>query len=232
MEISANFTWSRSMGLTSFQPLVANNAEYNYGPTSQDRRRILNFNYTYQLPQPGKLLHNSFLGVITDHWVLSGISTMQTGSPFTPGVGESPSVDITGSSSLGARIQVIGPGQASGPGANYPVNSVGQPTYFNTSAFTVPAVGTLGNAGVNILRGPGFMNFDASIARRIPLGHNEKRVFVLRFEGYNIFNHAEFSGLNTGATFNATNQQITNTFGTVSSTRPARICSGVIRFEF
>ena len=91
--------------------------------------------YTYQLPQPGKLLHNSFLGVITDHWVLSGISTMQTGSPFTPGVGESPSVDITGSSSLGARIQVIGPGQASGPGANYAPNSVNQPTYFNTAAF-------------------------------------------------------------------------------------------------
>jgi hypothetical protein len=231
VEISANFTWSRSMGLTSFQPLVANNAEYNYGPTSQDRRRILNFNYTYQLPQPGKLTHDKYLGIITDHWVLSGITTMTTGSPFTPGLGESPTVDITGSSSLGARIQVIGPGQASGAGANYAPNSIGQTTYFNTAAFTEPAVGTLGNAGVNILRGPGFMNFDASIARRIPVG-SEKRVFVLRFESYNIFNHAEFSGLNTGATYNASFQQISNTFGTVSSTRPSRICSGVLRFEF
>ena len=64
------------------------------------------------------------------------------------------------------------------------------------------------------------MNFDASIARRIPVGHNEKRVFVLRFESYNIFNHAEFSGIGTGATFNASNVQITNTFGTATSTRP------------
>ena len=231
VEISANFTWARSMGLTSFQPLVANNAEYNYGPSSIDRRRVLNFNYTYQLPQPGKLTHDKYLGIITDHWVLSGITTMQTGAPFTPSAGTNPTVDITGSSSLGARIQVIGAAQANGPGANYPVNNVGQPTYFNTSAFTIAPVGTIGNAGVNQLYGPGFMNFDASIARRIPVG-SEKRVFVLRFEAYNIFNHAEFSGLNTGATYNASNVQITNTFGTASSTRPARICSGVLRFEF
>jgi hypothetical protein len=231
VEISANFTWARSMGLTSFQPLVANNAEYNYGPSSIDRRRVLNFNYTYQLPQPGKLTHDKYLGIITDHWVLSGITTMQTGAPFTPSAGTNPTVDITGSSSLGARIQVIGAAQANGPGANYPVNNVGQPTYFNTSAFTIAPVGTIGNAGVNQLYGPGFMNFDASIARRVPVG-SEKRVFVLRFEAYNIFNHAEFSGLNTGATYNASNVQITNTFGTASSTRPARICSGVLRFEF
>ena len=55
---------------------------------------------------------------------------------------------------------------------------------------------------------PGIVNFDASIARRIPVGHNEKRVFVLRFESYNIFNHAEFSGIGTGATYNASNVQI------------------------
>ena len=232
VEISANFTWARSMGLTSFQPLVANNAEYNYGPTSQDRRRVLNFNYTYELPQPGKLMHSPILGIVTDHWVFSGITTATTGSPFTPSFSTNPSVDITGSSSLGARIQVIGPGQANGPGGNYAANNIGQGTYFNTAAFGEPAVGTIGNAGVNILHGPGFVNFDASIARRIPVGHTEKRVFVLRFESYNIFNHSEFSGLGTGATFNAANAQITNTFGTATSTRPARICSGVIRFEF
>ncbi len=41
VEISANFTWSRAMGLTSFQPLVANNAEYNYGPGPQTGPELL-----------------------------------------------------------------------------------------------------------------------------------------------------------------------------------------------
>lgn len=227
VEISGNFTWSRSMGVTSFQPLVPNNNEYNYGPTSQDRRKILNFNYSYQLPQPGKLTHDKYLGIFLDHWVLSGITVYHSGSPFTPSFTESPTVDITGSSSLGARIQVIGNGAGAPPSPT--IN--GLPVMFNTAAFAEPAVGTIGNAGVNILYGPSYVNFDASIARRIPLG-NERRVFVLRFEGYNIFNHAEFSGLNSSATFNATGAQITNTFGTPNSTLPARICSGVLRFEF
>jgi hypothetical protein len=64
------------------------------------------------------------------------------------------------------------------------------------------------------------------------VGHNEKRVFVLRFESYNIFNHSEFNGLGTSAIFNASNVNTQNTFGTVTGTRPARICSGVLRFEF
>jgi hypothetical protein len=103
---------------------------------------------------------------------------------------------------------------------------------FNTSAFGEPAVGTIGNAGVNILYGPGFTNFDANLAKRIPVGHSERRVFIVRVEGFNIFNHTEFSTLNTGATFNASGAQITPSFGTPSGTRPARIMSGVLRFEF
>ena len=169
-------------GTHELQPLVANNAEYNYGPTGQDRRRVLNFNYTANFRNPASscMLRCSELSRTIGS--SRGITTMSTGSPFTPGLSTNPTVDITGSSSLGARIQVIGQGQASGPGANHIANNVGQPTYFNTAAFGEPAVGTIGNAGVNILRNPGFMNFDASIARRIPVGHNEKRVFVLRFQ--------------------------------------------------
>jgi len=227
-EFNANYTWSKGLGLTSFQPLVANNAEYNYGPLGTDRRHVFSLNYTYRLPGIGKKINSRFVGFFTDNWVLAGITQHQTGSPFTPGFSTSPTVNITGSSSLGARIQVIGDAHAAPPAAT--VN--GLPVYFNTAAFGVPAVGTLGNAGVNILYGPGWTNFDANLAKRFPVGHVERRAFVLRFEGFNVFNHTEFSGVNTGATFNAAGQQINNSFGTPNGTRPARILSGVLRFEF
>jgi hypothetical protein len=51
------------------------------------------------------------------------------------------------------------------------------------------------------------------------VGNNEKRVFVLRFESYNIFNHSEFSGLGTSATYNAS---FVNT-NTPSARPPARV---------
>ena len=153
---------------------------------------------------------------------------MQSGAPFTPSFTTSPTVDITGSASIGARIQVVGSGTAapSSPTIN------GLPVMFNTSAFAVPAVGTLGNAGVNILYGPGFSNVDTSLAKRIQVGQSERRVFVLRVDGTNVLNHTEFSALNTAATFNAAGAQINNSFGTPSGTRPARILTGVLRFEF
>ncbi|HWB99673.1 MAG TPA: hypothetical protein VG672_23360 [Bryobacteraceae bacterium] len=226
-EINANYTWSHALGVTSFQPLVANNLAYNYGPLSTDRRHVFSLNWVYNLPGPGRALHSKALGIFTDHWVLAGIIQAQSGSPFTPGFSTSPSLNITGSSSLGARINVIGNGNAAPP-----VSVInGLPVDFNTAAFAEPAVGTIGNAGVNILRGPGWSNFDANIQKRIPVG-SERRAFVVRFEGYNVFNHTEFSSLNTSATFNASGQQINNNFGVPNNTRPARILSSVLRFEF
>ncbi|HVY92206.1 MAG TPA: TonB-dependent receptor, partial [Bryobacteraceae bacterium] len=226
-EFNANYTWSHALGVTSFQPLVADNMAYNYGPLGTDRRHVFSLNYVYNLPGAGRKLNNKFIGFFTDHWVMSGILQKQSGSPFTPGFSTSPSKNITGTGSLGARIDVIGDANAAPP-----VQSVtGLPVEFNIAAFAEPAVGTIGNAGVNILRGPGWTNFDVNLAKRFPVG-SERRAFVVRFEGYNVFNHPEFSGINTTATFNASGTQINNNFGVPNNTRPARILASVLRFEF
>ncbi len=226
LEFNVNYTWSRGMGVTSFQPLVADNRAYNYGPIGADRRHVFSLNYSYNIPDVAKNV--KFLSALTSRWVISGVTQAQTGAPFTPSFTTSPTVDITGSASIGARINVIGNAKAAP--ANATIN--GLPVQFNTAAFAEPAVGTLGNAGVNQVYGPGFVNFDASLAKRVKVGNSERRVFVFRVEGQNIFNHTEFSGLNTSATFNAAGAQINNVFGTPSGTRPSRILTAVLRFEF
>jgi hypothetical protein len=88
------------------------------------------------------------------------------------------------------------------PYQNVPAGTPGLPhgvMYFNPAAFSVPAIGSFGNAGVNIMYGPGFINHDVTIDRKIPVG--ERREFQLKLEAFNVLNHVQFTGVNSGFSF-------------------------------
>ncbi|MBS1877344.1 MAG: TonB-dependent receptor [Acidobacteria bacterium] len=57
-------------------------------------------------------------------------------------------------------------------------------------AFGIPAVGSLGNAGVGTMRAPSFFNFDASIGKKFFV--KEKQYVDFRMELFNAFNHASW----------------------------------------
>ncbi len=112
----AAYTWSRALGLTAFNPVVPDNAAYNYGRLGFDRSQNFQLNWSYDLPNLGQKYHSKILGAVVDHWTLSGIWSIQSGPPFNPGfsvVGGTP--DYTGTPDVGARINVIG-----NPYANVP----------------------------------------------------------------------------------------------------------------
>src|ERR1039457_2491556 len=163
---------------SAFDPLVANNYSRNYGPQGIDRRQTLGVNYAYDFPKPGQALHNKFLSAFADNWQISGITTANSGGPFTPSVTTTNGEDNTGSTNEGARIDVVG-----NPYANIPTNASlpNGKLAFNPAAFALPAVGTIGNAGTNIMYGPGWINFDASLSKSIPIG-SEKRLLKFRVE--------------------------------------------------
>jgi len=77
------------------------------------------------------------------------------------------------------------------------------------SSFTVAAPFTYGNAGRNIVKGPGLMATDFSVFKNLPLGTERARL-QLRFEFFNIFNTPSFT--NPTAVFG------TATFGNINST--------------
>ena len=54
------------------------------------------------------------------------------------------------------------------------------------------AKGTFGNMGRNIMRGPGFLNWDASVTKSWRL--SERVNMQVRGEMFNVANHANFSG--------------------------------------
>jgi hypothetical protein len=75
--------------------------------------------------------------------------------------------------------------------------------YYNIAAFSQPAPGTLGDAPYNMLRGPGFWQWDQSFVRGFNLGGGNR--LELRAEGINLTNHFNrgnpSSTLNNPATF-------------------------------
>ncbi|MDR3701914.1 MAG: carboxypeptidase-like regulatory domain-containing protein [Candidatus Sulfopaludibacter sp.] len=226
----AAYTWSRAMGLGSFNPVVPNNAAYNYGRQGFDRRQNFQFNWSYDLPDLGKKMHSKILGAVVDYWTLSGIWSIQSGPPFNPGfsiVGGTP--DYTGTPDVGARINVIG-----NPYANVPAGY-----NFNPAAFAPPAVGTnittpvLGNlgGGAGVMSLPHYTNVDATMSKFIPL-FGERRGLRLQAQAYNVFNHPEYIGVGNGMLYTAGGAQTSLTAGVFNSTLPARIMAFSARFEF
>jgi hypothetical protein len=102
---------------------------------------------------------------------VSGIFSARSGRPFTVTQGD----NNVGTGATGLPNLT---GDPEGPG------TVEQ--YFNTSAFTKVASGTFGNAGRNILVGPGFSTFDISVQRRIDFTGRVNA--TVRWDVFNVFN--------------------------------------------
>ena len=117
---------------------------------------------------------------------MSGILTLQSGRPFTVALLQEIDNSNTGRANLGF-------------GANDRPNVTGDPAlcdptaerWFNTSAFVFPPFGTFGNAGRNIVDGPGLPNVNLALMKQLPLGSRSR--LQLRLEAFNLFNHTNFN---------------------------------------
>jgi outer membrane receptor protein involved in Fe transport len=186
------------------------NAAYDTAWCAYYNRHTITVNSTYTLP----LGRNKLLS----GWQVSGILTFHTGYPVNLTDGFSQAY-----SGGGANRPDVTPGCS-----NNPIATTGDTVkhYFNTSCFTLPAVGLLGNLGRNTLIGPNFTNLDTSLSKstRIPK-ISEQFAVQFRAEFFNVLNHANLGapaaglfvqGPNGTGLANPTAGQITTT------TNPAR----------
>jgi hypothetical protein len=67
--------------------------------------------------------------------------------------------------------------------------------WFNTSAFALPALGTVGTAGVNIVTGPALTNLDLALSRLFQV--TERFKVQVRAEFFNALNHPVLGNPNT-----------------------------------
>ncbi len=114
-------------------------------------------------------------------WHLGGIFTIATGFPFSPLIGFDPS--NTGSQGL-RRPDGTGNG-------NLPSGERSPDLWFGVNAFTSPVDFTFGNAGRNILVGPGEKILDGSIRKEFTLIKKQKLEFRAEFS--NMLDHPYFA---------------------------------------
>ena len=67
------------------------------------------------------------------------------------------------------------------------------PLLFNPAAFAAPQGLSFGTVGRNSLNNPSRTNFDMGLFKHFAF--NEARAVEFRAEGYNVFNHTEWSGV-------------------------------------
>jgi len=205
-------------------PRFLNAHAWLYALSSQDQTHVMNINYSYELPKLSRVLDNAVVREAFDGWKLSGITTFASGTPLGIGFTTSPSKDLVGGGD-GQRVNLTGPVKLS-PGDRSFTH------FFAVENVKMPGIGDIGNSGRNPLRGPGINNWDMSLTKDFPLA-SEKRNLQLRWEAYNVFNHTQFSTVNTTASFNPNTGAQTNAqFGQITGARNARIMQGSLRFSF
>jgi hypothetical protein len=140
-------------------------------------------------------------------WEFADITTVQSGFALTPGLATS----NPGLATLPDRLagsSITGPKTAA--------------QWFNTAAFSNPAPGYFGDAALGSITGPGVVNFDMAFYKDFHV--KERHLFQFRAELFNIFNHTNFSGVQTA--YGAGN------FGQITSALDPRIAEFALRYEF
>jgi hypothetical protein len=159
----------------------------DYGRASFDVQHTAVINATYDLPfgRGGASDRHHWVHRIVANWQFSGIETLQSGLPFTPQLSYNPSND-------GDTRNPVRPSW--NPNFTGQVIQGGPNRYFNPNAFVQPLPGTYGNAGRNILQGPGLAQTDLSLTKKFSL--SERLNVQFRSEFFNILNHTNFNAPN------------------------------------
>jgi hypothetical protein len=147
------------------------------GRSDFDIRQNFVANAAYELPGSGHLLGG---------WQIAGVASVHSGPPFTPML----SFDNADVQSLliAERPNLVGNPYAGACPNEARVGTVA--CWFNPGAFAVPPAGQFGNAGRNMLRGPGFAQFDPALYKDFAIVHERK--ITVGVEAYNLFNHPNF----------------------------------------
>ena len=233
------WTWSKAMDYgdsdTSLLSALVSPKIWNYGKAGFDRTHILKAHWIYSVPKTSRFLPDArgftfAKKAMLDGWQLSGISTQMSGAPtgvslsFLSGSTQTDAIHGSGSPTDSPRPVMI---------AN-PILPKSERTFdvnFNRNAFGLPDKGTLGNAPKDVFRGPGINNFDVSLFKDFKTTERVKAQF--RFESYNVFNHSQFSSVNTNVQLDSRTGAVTNLLlGQVTASRLPRRMQLALRFTF
>ena len=224
LTVGSVYTWSKALDDASNPG--ADNAEPNFpqdpanltaekGPSDFDHRNRFVTNFLYELP----FLKGSqgWAHTVFAEWQVGGIWTLQSGSPFTVNL----SADVANNGE-----PLTAPSQRPNLVCNPNNGPKAVKQWFNTSCFTMPAAFTYGNAGRDIVIGPGLDDFDGTLQKQFRI--RESTSLQFRLDVFNLFNHPNFNPpVGAGRTFSTA-----ASFGTITSAQDPRDIQFSLRLVF
>jgi len=156
------------------------------------------------------------LRLVAGGWQWTGLFTTRTGEPLNVTISPDQAFSGTGNQ----RPNVVGsPTLSGGRGLDTELTE-----WFNIAAFALPAAGTFGNAGRDVITAPGTANVNAGLFKTFPLPLREGTKIEFRSEFFNLFNRVNLSNPNT--TF------ASSTFGRITSAGSARVLQFALKLLF
>ena len=194
--------------------------KYDVGPSVFDRTHVALINFIYDIP----IARNSTSRVmksVVGGWQLSGIITMESGTPYNLGINGSNVASIFPGGDVANRPNLTG-------SVSYPKTPVVDPTsqqvtgiqWVNPGAFSLPAPGTWGNLGFDALRGPGRDDWNLSLFKTFIISESRGSRFEFRADAFNAWNHTQFGGGGQNGGFS--NNFGSGNFGQITSAFDAR----------
>ena len=223
LDVLASYTWSKSIDESAGLPEPVNpiNPSLSRGLSAFDMRQNFVTSFRYEIPKPKsaeRLVH-----IMADGWAVAGIARFTTGLPVT--LVNNNDTSLLGTIPNGINNNGVDTPEWNGGPLHLNTNPRGGASVFDASQFSLPALGTMGNARRRFFSGPGMENLDATVSREVRLGEN--RSFEFRVEAFNVFNHAQFFGAST-----VEGNISSGTFGDAVGAMPPRLMQVAARFRF
>ena len=235
LTVGASYTYSHSFDDSSDRSdasfVNSANIKSEWASSNFDQRHLLTLNYIYALPNLSGIIergvgraddpptagskattsqsNSGLLHVLLDGWEYSGITTFQSGTPFTVinggsnnGISVADNAGVANLAGAGSYPDVVADPRGHVPTYVNGGASVG-PLLFNPAAFAAPQGLTFGDAGRNSLNNPHRLNFDMNLLKNFKVTEGSNLEF--RVEAFNIFNHTQFRIFNSNIGNTASN---------------------------
>jgi hypothetical protein len=162
---------------------------------------------------------NRFARTVLTGWEISTITTLESGNTYS-------ALNYTGSSAFnynGPDLMSINSG--ANPNLGHFDKTFSE--QFNTAAFFAPPNNAIGTAAPGIIRGPGQINSDISVAKTFSVTERFKLDF--RSEFLNTFNHPQWTSISTSY---PADPDTGVAFGAVEGSREGRIIQLSAKLHF
>ena len=245
LQFLSHYTWSHAIGHEAYEFLI--DPRIGRGNGYYNRRNAFVFAGNYDLPFGRDKLFGSgapgWLNQIIGGYQLNSTVTIDSGLPFTTNYSQCSNDNDVGHNDNACFLN--------GSGTTFPIHKGSfhangrYVPYFTPSPYVLqspgqannsfsgiarPAPATWGNIGRDALWGPGLWNVDASIAKNFTL--HDRLTMQLMAQGFNVFNHVNFSNPDTCFDCQDLNGAGVQNAGTIQGTVSSQDGTSLRRLQF